>query len=160
MTRPLIILSLLVIGCEPALYDRPSRDSQSGDLRQLPTGAMVDPAGRSFDVGSMPLAIVLAPEPDRAVLVLSGWREKGLQVIRPSSGEVLQTLTAPAAFIAAAFPPDHRALYLSGGNQDVIYRYAWNGGKAAEVPDSIVLAAKAPGKAGTRYPAGLAFSPD
>src|SRR5437588_5556241 len=106
MAKPLIILSLLVIVCGPALSDRPSRGSQSGDVRQLPTGAMVDPAGRSFDVGSMPLALVAAPEPDRAVLVLSGWREQGLQVIRPSSGEVVQTLTAPAAFIGAAYPPD------------------------------------------------------
>src|ERR1051326_5766429 len=142
MKNILFLLPLVALACQPALSDRPSRDSQSSDLQRLPTGAVIDPAGHSFDVGSLPMAILQAPEPDRAVVVLSGWREQGIQVIRPSSGELLQTLAAPAAFFGAAFAPDHRALYVSGGNQDVIYRYSWKAGKAVEPPDSIVLVVK------------------
>ena len=153
------LLLVAALGCRPALSPTPTRGGQATAGRQLPTGALLDPAGLNFDVGSMPLNLLAAPEADRAVLVLSGWREQGIQVIRPSTAEVLQTLAAPAAFIGAAFTPDGRMLYVSGGNQDLIYRYQWEDGLAT-LADSIVLAWKAPRAAGTRYPAGLAFSPD
>jgi YVTN family beta-propeller protein len=57
------------------------------------------------------------------------------------------------------FSPDGRSLYVSGGNQDVIYRFDWRE-RAAKLADSIVLTVKPEGKDGTRYPAGIAISPD
>jgi YVTN family beta-propeller protein len=104
----------------------------------------------------------MLPAPDdssRVVLLLSGWREQGVQVVSRSSGRVLQTVPQAAAFLGLAFSPDGRTLYASGGNQDVVYRYAWRRGRAT-LADSLVLAAKAPDRPGTRYPAGLALSAD
>src|SRR6185369_8114032 len=125
----------------------------------LPTGICLDPTGRSFDVGNMPLAIVLSPEGDRLVISLSGWRQQGLQVIDRHHGTVLQTISQPSAFLGLAFSSDGRTLYASGGNEDVIYRYAWRD-KQATLTDTIVLAPKEPQRDGTRFPAGIAFSPD
>jgi len=126
---------------------------------RLATGAKLDPAGVSYDLGSMPLAMALSPEKDRIVVLLNGWREQGIQVVDRNSGRVLQTITLPAVFLGVAFSPDGRSLYVSGGDQDVIYRFDWRGG-AATLVDSIALAVKAKGKDGTRYPAGIALSPD
>ncbi|HEV7587044.1 MAG TPA: YncE family protein, partial [Longimicrobium sp.] len=125
---------------------------------RLPTGARIGPVGTQVDVGPLPLAMLLAPEGDRVVLLLCGWRKQGVQVVG-RDGAVLQTLDQPAAFVGLAFSPDGGTLYASGGNQDVVYRYAWAGGRAT-LRDSLVLAAKAPRSDGTRYPAGLAVSPD
>jgi YVTN family beta-propeller protein len=130
----------------------------SGD-RRLPTGARLDPAGVSYDLGSMPLAMVLSPGKDRVIVLLNGWRQQGIQVIERNSGRVLQTVPLPAVFLGLAFSPNGRSLYVSGGDQDVIYRFDWSDG-AATLADSIVLAVKAKGKDGTRYPAGIALSPD
>src|ERR1700727_1526195 len=47
----------------------------------LPTGVRLDPAGDVIDLGSLPINLVLAPEADKAVVVLSGWREQGVQVV-------------------------------------------------------------------------------
>src|SRR5439155_12587967 len=58
-----------------------------------------------------------------------------------------------------AFAPDGRTLYTSGGNQDVVYRYAWRADTAAIV-DSLRLARGDTVGQGKRYPAGLALSPD
>src|SRR5690349_13434461 len=125
----------------------------------LPTGTCLDPARPSIDVGNMPLAMVVSPEGDRVVISLSGWRQQGLQVIDRQSGTILQTIPQPGAFLGLAFSNDGQTLYSSGGNEDVIYRYAWRN-KQATLIDTIVLAAKEPKQDGTRFPAGLALSPD
>jgi DNA-binding beta-propeller fold protein YncE len=125
----------------------------------LPTGVCLDPAGRSFDVGNMPLAMALSPEGDRLVLSLNGWRQQGIQVVDQQSGTVVQTIPQPGAFLGLAFSNDGQTLYASGGNEDVIYRYAWRD-KQATLIDSIVLARKEPKKDGTRFPAGIAVSHD
>jgi YVTN family beta-propeller protein len=107
----------------------------------------------------MPLAMTLSPSGREVVVLLNGWREQGVQVVDRTSGRILQTLPQAAAFLGLTFSPDGRTLYASGGNQDVVYRYAWADGRAT-LTDSIVIEPKAPGKNGKRYPAGIALSPD
>ncbi|MEN3330702.1 MAG: hypothetical protein V7641_67 [Blastocatellia bacterium] len=126
---------------------------------RLPTGARLDPAGRSHDVGNMPLAIRLSPEGDHFIVSLNGWREQGVQVIERATGRVVQTLVQPAAFFGLVFSPDGQTLYASGGDQDAVYRYSWRDGRAALI-DHIALAEKDPKWNGTRFPAGLAMSRD
>ena len=131
----------------------------AADEHRLPTGAVLDPAGSSIALGSMPLAMAFSPDSTRLVVLLCGYREQGLQVVDPSSGRVTQTVLQPAAFVGLAFAPDGRTLYTSGGNQDVVYRYAWRADSAAIV-DSLRLARGDTVGQGKRYPAGLALSPD
>jgi YVTN family beta-propeller protein len=130
------------------------------DARRLPTGARLDPAGRSVDVGSMPLAMTLSPDGHHVVLLLNGWREQGLQILDRATGGVVQTVPQAAAFIGLAFSPRANVLFVSGGNQDVVYSYDWSNGRAT-LRDSLMLAWKPDQRrSGTRYPAGLALSPD
>jgi YVTN family beta-propeller protein len=146
--------SLLVV-----LFACTTAFAQTANQRCLPTGVCLDPAGRSFDVGNMPLAMIASPEGDRLVLSLNGWRQQGIQVVDPQSGSVVQTITQPSAFLGLAFSPDGQTLYASGGNEDVVYRYAWRD-KRATLIDQIVLARKQPKQDGTRFPAGIAVSRD
>lgn len=125
----------------------------------LPTGNCLDPAGQTFDVGNMPLNVVSSPEGDRFVLSLNGWRQQGIQVADAQTGTILQTISQPAAFFGLAFSNDGQTLYVSGGNEDVVYRYSWRN-KLATLVDTIVLAQKEPRRDGTRFPAGLALSRD
>ncbi len=184
-----------VLGCggaqRPALPAAPQAAAavplDTGGVR-LPTGRRLDPAGRQVEVLPMPFTLLPSPEGDALVLLGSGWSREGVQVVDRASGRVRQTLDQPSAFVGLAWAPSAgarggRALYASGGNGDVVYRYVWAGGRLA-LFDSLVLAprrAPAPkpppatrrrrGAAaattaaprlpdGTRYPAGLAVSPD
>jgi YVTN family beta-propeller protein len=157
----LFALSLIASACSSPSpqFDSALPAQDPSGPRRLPTGARLDPAGVSYDLGSMPLAMTLSPGKDRVIVVLNGWREQGIQVVDRASGRVLQTITLPAAFLGVVFSPDGRSLYVSGGNQDVIYRFDWRDGRAT-LADSIALAVKQKGKSGTRYPAGLAISRD
>src|SRR5882724_56471 len=162
---PLLVFAVLTVfagltaACRPA--SAPGRPPAPAPAAlPLPTGMRLDPAGRTFDVGNMPLAIVAVPgDPGRAVVLLSGWRQQGLQVIDLVAGKVVQTVEQPAAFLGLAFSPDGHTLYASGGNEDVLFRYRWENGTATLV-DRIALAPKDPQKPSTRFPAGLALSPD
>jgi DNA-binding beta-propeller fold protein YncE len=123
----------------------------------LSTGVRLDPVGDYVDLGSMPLGMALAPDKKRVVVVLSGWREQGIQVVDLESRKVTQTIPQDAAFYGAAFSADGKALYVSGGNEDLIYVYTWDNGTAA-LEKKIVLGEKKPDKISSRYPAGIASS--
>ncbi|MGD0362636.1 MAG: alkaline phosphatase family protein [Bryobacteraceae bacterium] len=123
----------------------------------LSTGLRLDPAGEAIELGSMPLAMALAPGGERAAVVLSGWREQGLQIVDLKTRRALQTLPQEAAFFGIAFSSNGSEIYVSGGNADAIYCYAWKDG-AATLDRRIALAEHKAGAPGTRYPAGMAVS--
>lgn len=124
---------------------------------RLPNGLTLEPAGRTFDVGNMPLSGVVAPD-GQFVLLLSGFREQGVQVVDPESGQVKQTLSQPSAFIGLAFSSDGKTLYASGAGQNVIYMYDWMDG-SARLKGTLALTEGAK-PAHPSYPAGIALSRD
>ncbi len=114
----------------------------------------------------LPLTLLPSPEGDALVLLASGYRQQGAQIIDRASGHVRQSLPQSAAFVGAAFAPDGRSLWTSGGNEDQVYRYRWSNGTAT-LEDSIRLSPLAVDSAGrpeqrpgVRYPSGIALSPD
>jgi DNA-binding beta-propeller fold protein YncE len=126
----------------------------------LPTGVRLDAVGDTVELGSMPLKVVAAPRGDKVVVVLSGWREQGIQVVDLRTRQVTQTLLQDGAFYGAAFSPDGNTLYISGGNTDTIFVYKWKDGKATLVKKLQLAKAKTADGTGTSYPAGVAASPN
>jgi len=159
MTKRILIAGLLILECATVMAQIAHDGGGATKQTCLPVGTCLDPAGRSFNAGNMPLAMALSPEGDRLVLSLNGWRQQGIQVIDRHTGTIVQTIPQPGAFLGLAFSRDGRTLYASGGNEDIVYRYAWRD-KQATLFDSIVLAPKEPKKDGTRFPAGIAVSHD
>ena len=110
----------------------------------------------------MPLGAVATPDGAHLAVVLSGWREQGVQIVDLRRRQVTQTIHLPGAFIGIAFGADGRSFFVSGSYRDLVYRFAWNGESAA-LTDSLPLEpAPAAGArpAGRRYPAGVGVSPD
>src|SRR5258708_15374361 len=129
----------------------------STPTQPIATGVRRDRVGYVVTLGSMPLAVLLAQGGDKLVVVLSGWREQVIQVVDVASRKVTQALTQDAAFYGAAFAPDGKTLYVSGGNDDSIVCYRWEHG-AATFDHKIVLGKQKDDKTGSRYPAGVATS--
>src|SRR5690242_4638841 len=154
VTKPNFLLRFLL-----PLFACAAAFGQTAKEGCLPTGICLDPAGRSFDVGNMPLAMIASPEGDRLVLSLNGWRQQGIQIIDPAAGTVVQTISQPGAFLGLAFSPDGQTLYASGGNEDAVYRYAWRD-QHATVVDHSAPAPEQHKQDGTLFPAGIAVSSD
>lgn len=123
---------------------------------RLPNGLTLEPAGRTFDVGNMPLSAVGSPD-GHIVLLLSGFREQGIQVVDPVAGTVTQTLAQPSAFVGLTFTPDGKTLYASGANENIVYIYGWDKG-IAELKGKIALKSSEETKETPRSPAGIALS--
>src|SRR5215207_866846 len=125
VARPLLAASACALAgaCQQSPNTAADGTNELATRPRLPTGAFLDPVAPAWGVGSMPLAMVLAPGGGQVVVLLNGWREQGIQVIDRKTGKVTQTSLQPAAFLGIVFAPDGRALYTSGGNQDMVYRY-------------------------------------
>jgi DNA-binding beta-propeller fold protein YncE len=126
----------------------------------LPTGVRLDAVGNAIELGSLPLNVVVARSGDKAVVVLGGWREQGIQVVDLKKRQVTQTLLQDGAFYGAIFSPDGRTLYVSGGNTDTLFIYAWEDGTATLANKFELARAKTADGTGTSYPAGLAVAPN
>jgi YVTN family beta-propeller protein len=150
-------LSLSLLALRALAGQAPARAAQ-----QLPTGALLDPAGRSFPIGNMPLAASGSPDGHFLVVSLAGWREQGLEVVERATGKVVQRLPQAGAFLGLAWARDGRTLYASGGVTDVVYQYAWNPDlpSPATLADSVLLGHADSAVSGSRYPAGMGLSPD
>src|ERR1043166_5557056 len=85
-SRPRVLLPLPLALVAPTGCHR--AESQA---HRLPTGVVLDPAGHSVALGSMPVAMVFSPDSSRGVAVLSGYREQGAQVVDLASARVVQT---------------------------------------------------------------------
>jgi DNA-binding beta-propeller fold protein YncE len=153
-------ISRLALSLSAFLCTSVSAQTKPHFTSPLPTGVRLDPAGEAIDLGSLPINVVLTPEKDKAVVVLSGWREQGVQVIDLKTRKVTQTLLQDGAFYGAAFSPDGHRLCVSGGNTDMLFVYAWKDGAASLEKKFELAKAKTEDGTGTSYPAGLAFSPN
>ena len=95
----LLVVFQFALLCAPALAQT------SVFTSPLPTGVRLDGVGDTVELGSMPLNVVPARSGDKAVVVLSGWREQGIQVVDLKTRQVTQTLLQDGAFYGAAFSP-------------------------------------------------------
>jgi YVTN family beta-propeller protein len=154
------ILPLLIAACHAAGPESIGVAPEGAERERLPTGRLLDPAVPSMLLsGSFPLSAALSPDSGRVAVLLSGYSRQGIEIVDLRRRRVTQTLEQPAAFVGLAAAPDGRTLYASGGNQDVVYRYAWDSA-GATLRDSLALGPQPLGEPGTRYPAGLGISPD
>ena len=143
--------------CRPSSSTPAAGSPAEGE--RLPTGRYLDPATKSTRLAaSFPLGIALSANERRAAILLSGFGKQGVQLLDRTTGAT-QLLEQRSAFVGVAIAPDGRTVFASGGNDDAVYGYDWSADSA--VPrDTILLAPRRTKGDGTRYPAGVALSPD
>ncbi len=105
--------------------DRPAQIDRNG-VSVLPNGRLIDPAGPTAEVAPHPFGLVLSPDGGTAATVNSGVKPFSVSLVQTSGDRPLVRQIPPgnendegiidAVFMGAAYSPDGRSLYVSGGN--------------------------------------------
>jgi DNA-binding beta-propeller fold protein YncE len=141
----------------------------------LPNGWKLRPAGRQVALGDFPIALAEHPEAPVLAALHAGYGEHEVVTLDTRTGKIIARATVPETYGGLAWSPDGSRLYVGGGFDDVIYRFAHKDGYLGERATFTLAAADAAARSnrdeplvraerGARRPqgaiAGLALSRD
>jgi YVTN family beta-propeller protein len=124
---------------------------------QLPNGWTLTPVGHGLRLGDLPLNIAVSSSRRWAAVTNNGQSTQTLQLIDVANESVLDSVIIAKSWLGLKFSADDKYLYASGGNDNMILKYAVNGRpsqgrRGLVLVDSIVLGKRWPEKIS---PAGL-----
>ena len=111
----------------------------------LPNGWSLTPAGRSLEVGDLPLNIAVSASEKLMAVTNNGQGKQTIQLIDTKSEKVLDNIEIPKSFYGLKFSRDEKSLFASGGNDNWILKYAIIENKLV-LNDSLILGKKWPNK--------------
>ena len=109
----------------------------------LPNGWSLTPAGKSLQLGDLPLNMAVSPSKKLIAVTNNGQSVQSLQLIDAVNDEVLNTITIPKSWYGLKFSADGKFLYASGGNDNWILKYSIQNNKLI-LNDSIKLGKRWP----------------
>lgn len=95
----------------------------------LPNGWSLSPAGRSLQLGDLPLNMALSKNNQLLAVTNNGQSKQSIQLIDPKSEKLLDTMSIAKSWYGIKFSDDDKNLYVSGGNDNVIVTYQINNKK-------------------------------
>jgi YVTN family beta-propeller protein len=106
---------------------------------QLPNGWYLSPAGQSISLSSdLPLNMALAPDGIHLAVTNNGNGRESIDIINLQQNKLVSSTTIGKAWLGLAFGKQSKTLYASGGNDDIVIRYAVSGKKLINT-DTFVL---------------------
>jgi len=121
------------------------------DRVQLPNGWSLTPAGKSLQLGDLPLNMAVSSSKKYIAVTNNGQSVQSIQLIDPVSDKILDSVIIGKSWFGLKFSADEKKLYASGGNDNWILQYAIRNNKLL-LEDSISLGGKWPVKIS---PAGI-----
>lgn len=120
----------------------------------LPNGWKLSPAGTSMPLGDLPLNIAVGKAEKYMAVLNCGQGTQTLQLIDVKRQQVLDTVIIPKCWYGLAFTADGDHLFVSGGNDNIIWKFNVEHRKL-QLEDSIILGNPWPVKIS---PAGIAVN--
>src|SRR5450432_2610618 len=90
----------------------------------LPNGWSLTPLGRSIPLGDLPLNIIVSPSKKYVAVTNNGQSTQSIQLIDAINNKMLSEKIIPESWLGVAFSSDEKYLYASGGNDNLIVKYA------------------------------------
>lgn len=96
---------------------------------QLPNQWSLKPAGKSLPLGDFPAAVVASPDRKYAAVLHCGFSQHEVRIMDVEHEKEISSAPQKNMWIGAAWSPDGKTLYVSGGANDVLIKYPVNKGK-------------------------------
>ncbi len=136
---------------------------QTADGAVLVNNWTICPAGTLRKLGDFPANAVMSPDGTHVLVVNSGSGVQSVQIVNLADSTVAQTIPyyAPqSAFLGAAYSPDGRSAYVTGGGQNVVHFYAVSADGTLTANGDVVLGTLAPDSSTDPFPTGVSVSRD
>lgn len=143
--KKLILLSAVLFSC--VCLHAQKKPGKSGNTVLLSNGWKISPAGRSVQLGDLPLQLVVSGDKKWMAVTNNGQSENSIQLIDRVSEKVVSTKLQPKAWYGLQFGSDHSSLYASGANDNLIWKYSIIA-DTLQLTDSFLLGRKWPNKIG------------
>jgi YVTN family beta-propeller protein len=112
---------------------------------QLSNGWSLTPAGKSLNLGDLPLNIAVSPSKKYIAITNNGQSTQSIQLIDAVHDKIVSRLKVPKSWYGLKFSADEKYLYASGGNDNLILKYAIQANRLV-LKDNIQLGDKWPVK--------------
>jgi YVTN family beta-propeller protein len=116
----------------------PGKIKQTGQVL-LPNGWKLSPAGRTLQLGDLPLNMQLSASGRLLAVTNNGQSTQSVQLIDPKNEKLLDERIISKSWYGLAFSHDEKMLYVSGGNDNRILGFHIEGNKIGKA-DTIKLA--------------------
>lgn len=141
---------LMTARAQSVLIDRPALEMRRV---QLPNGWCLTPVGTSLPLGDLPLNIAVSRSGKYAAITNNGQSIQSIQLMDAKAGVQLDSVVIGTAWGGLAFTADEKSLYVSGGNDNWVIKYAIRNNKLIN-EDTIRLGDRLPNKVS---PTGIAL---
>lgn len=91
---------------------------------KLPNGWSLTPVGKLLPLGDLPLNIAISPNKKLAAVTNNGYGTQVIHLIDVVKGTILDSSVIRKSWLGLAFSGDGKWLYASGGNDNIIIKYA------------------------------------
>ncbi|GMT45823.1 MAG: hypothetical protein IEMM0006_1655 [bacterium] len=109
----------------------------------LPNGWRLTPAGKQIPVGELPLNMVVTRNGRYAITSNSGMGINSLSVVDLKTLKEVRRYVVSNTWVGLTFGPNDKRLYVSGGNNNVVYVFNFKKGKLYPA-DTLVIGQKFP----------------
>src|ERR1700753_4251754 len=117
-----LLLLLLLAAAVNAGAQTPGKNEKTGQVL-LPNGWKLSPAGRSLQLGDLPLNMQLSSSGRLMAVTNNGESVQSIQLIDPKTEKELDKRIVGKAWYGLAFSHDGKLLYASGGNDNWIMAF-------------------------------------
>ncbi len=142
----IIILALCLSGCASSSFKKADDSLFPGkyaDFVLLPNGWKLTPAGNQINIGELPLNSIVTKNENYLITSNSGAGENSLSVVSLQEEKEVQRIKIDKTWRGLAFNKDESKLFVSGGNNNLIYIYDFKNGLLS-LSDSLIAGKKYP----------------
>ena len=151
--KTLIMCMIILIGLSTNLQAQALNEIESHRVT-LPNGWSLTPVGKLLSLGDLPLNIAVSPSKKLAAITNNGQSDQTILLVDINKEVILDSIIIGKSWLGLTFSGDGKYLYASGGNDNIIIRYAINNNRLS-VFDSIRIGKPWPAKISV---AGLALN--
>jgi len=120
----LIAVSALLLTCSPVHHQVQTINDIESHRVSLPNGWSLTPVGKMLPLGDLPLNIAVSSSGNMAAVTNNGQSDQSIRLIDLQSETIADSIDIGKSWLGLVFSPDEKFLYASGGNDNIIIKYA------------------------------------